>query len=287
MPFIVASLCLLFADCVETTRALTRDETVAVFGRLVVPAECRLDLKGHTLRYTYLTQLEGTGEITDSSTGEPGRLELQIENDCTETFTLSGNLQLVKSGEGTLKAADKQFYTGGTVIEDGVLTVASTKYSLGNQDFRPFGSSPSVITIAERGKLYPHGLTGWKNVYDIILAGGEIVNTLKTDQLKKFDAKVTLTEDSRLSAIKNEKGDPSPAGFAGDFDLNGHTLLLKIESPVYLTGTFSNGTLITYGTCTNHVPQALDLKTVAFKSHTAIEGEENILLSRPFCVIIK
>lgn len=275
------------ADYVETSRTLTRDETIAVYGRLRVPDAVRIDLAGQALTYTYVTALEGAGEITDSSTGAPGTLTLALEDDATEAMKLSGNLRLVKAGEGELKAADCQSYTGGTIISNGILTVASMKYSLNTKEFRPFGATPSRLTIAPRGKLYPHGLTSWPGHYDIELAGGEIVNSLKTDAQKKFDAAVTLTADSRLSAVRNEKNELAPAGFAGAIALGGHTLLVKVESPVYLTGTISNGTLVTYGTCTNHIPARLDLRTVVFRSHAPLEGEENLLRARPFTILIR
>ncbi|ECF7398810.1 autotransporter outer membrane beta-barrel domain-containing protein, partial [Salmonella enterica subsp. enterica serovar 4,12:d:-] len=82
-------------------------------------------ISGGTLVATNVEAL-GTGDVTNNAT-----LELNTGGDFTNN--ISGNGQVVKSGDDTLTFSGSNTYTGGTTINDGTL-VATSVEALGSGD---------------------------------------------------------------------------------------------------------------------------------------------------------
>ncbi len=112
----------------DATLAADADWT-AVDNRLSVTG--LLDLQGHTLR---LSRFAGSGTITDTSTdtGVPGEVHIVVPANETvgnSSTALTGNLKLVKEGEGSfLPTKTDQTYTGGTEIAGGLFKAWTCHY---------------------------------------------------------------------------------------------------------------------------------------------------------------
>jgi autotransporter-associated beta strand protein len=109
-----------------------------------------LDLNG---RKAVLPLLRGFGTVTDSTTdaAHPGELHVNVpEGQSIENVvvTITGNVRLVKTGSGEMIAnKPNQSYTGGTCIEAGVLTAATTSHPFGN------GNGTQTITVLNGATL--------------------------------------------------------------------------------------------------------------------------------------
>ena len=81
-----------------------------------------LDLEGHSIRLNSEAGFGVTFAVTDSSTGGPGELHLDVPTGSTfdnRLMFLSGNLKLVKEGGGVLRLVRADPFTGGEVIVGG------------------------------------------------------------------------------------------------------------------------------------------------------------------------
>ena len=100
-----------------------------------------IDLRGHSLS---LSTLSGAGTITDTSTDAPGELHVVVATgELTNMgITFSGNMKVVKDGEGTFVASQiDQSYTGGTLVTNGVLRIGTSQNPLGS------GNGTRTVTV--------------------------------------------------------------------------------------------------------------------------------------------
>ena len=226
-------------------------------------------LGGHTLT---LADTKGSGTIT----GE-GKLVVDVAEGKTVTngsLTLSGAMQLEKTGEGTFTASKtSQTYTGGTTVTGGTFIPGA------NGTSRTTGASGSQITVGSGGVF---NLNGKYNFYDygFVLDGGALKNdaSIANVQATACIASVTLVADSsfildqHFGLINNTV---NSAYAQVNLDLGGHTLTLRGGRALYMTNvkatqgrivasgeTFvSSG--VTYGTRINcYTPPASDLSAV-------------------------
>lgn len=237
-------------------------------------------LGGNTLT---LADTKGSGTIT----GE-GKLVVDVAEGKTVTngsLTLSGAMQLEKTGEGTFTASKTgQTYTGGTVVTGGTFIPGA------NGTSRTTGASGSQITVGADGVF---NLNGKCNFYDygFVLDGG----ALKADASSSSPsadpciASVTLVADSSFIldahfGLINKKVNNAYAQV--NLDLRGHTLTLHGGRALYMTNvkatqgrivatgeTFTGSSGGLYGTRINcHTPPASDLSAVelVMNGHSAV-----------------
>ena len=214
--------------------ALSADEDWTDFESIDVASGVVIDLKGHDLT---VSGLDGVGEITDSVV-VGGSLVFDVPAVFTsgyeakiENVSLTGNLKLVKTGEGLLKAAKTgQAYTGGTDILGGVLRVAvGASHSMtGDSPLGPNTSSGhNRVYLGPNGTLDPAGTQGW-GYHDLTLAGGTVSNTVACGNISYgvFNPSTTVTADSAFATMQNY-GWTVP-------ELGGHTIQLRVKSSTTL-----------------------------------------------------
>ena len=130
------------------------------------PTTSTIDLGGHALT---LGGFAGLGEITDTA---GGTLRVNVPSGATvenQMMAITGELALVKVGEGTFVAtASEQTYTGGTTVENGTLKAGT------GDARRPFGVDGSQITVAQGATFDANGC-GFFGVYRFVSNGGTLV----------------------------------------------------------------------------------------------------------------
>ncbi|MBP5321687.1 MAG: hypothetical protein J6334_11930 [Kiritimatiellae bacterium] len=105
-----------------------------------------IDLNGKRVT---LKQFKGVGEITDSTTdtAHPGELHLSAAEHAAEEnvfVAITGNVKLIKEGEGTLTVSrGGQSYTGGTEVRGGSLILGTATHPLGP------GDGTQMVTVNE------------------------------------------------------------------------------------------------------------------------------------------
>ena len=215
------------------------------FESVTVASGVTIDLKGHNLT---ISGLNGSGTITDSVGG--GELHYHVPATYAsgyeakiEGVSLTGGLKLVKEGPGQLTAIkQRQTYTGGTVVDAGILKYGCTGNNSIDSTY-PFGyssaSEKGTISVSAGAILDPAGSHNWEN-HTITLNGGMISNTVaQTSGL--FNPKLVLTADSTFASEKSY----SLAVTSGN--LNGHTLRVWFahngETLNFCPDGLSNGTV--------------------------------------------
>ena len=210
-----------------TNYNLTEDEDWSGFESVSVYSEgVTLDLKGHKLT---ITGLDGYGTITDSVGG--GELHFLVPAAYgsgyvakIENVSLTGKLKLVKEGPGTLTAIKEgQTFTGGTVIDGGILKYGCSNKSI--NDKHPFGNwsdgAPCPVVINAGGVLDPAGSEGWGN-HNLTFNGGMVSNTVActATHYGVFNPSLTVNADFTFATMQNY-------GWAIG-ELNGHTATVSI-----------------------------------------------------------
>lgn len=208
---------------------LTEDEDWSGFESVSVYSEgVTLDLKGHKLT---ITGLDGYGTITDSIGG--GELHFNVPAVYgsgyvakIENVPLTGGLTLVKEGPGTLTAIkEEQKFTGGTVIDGGVLKYGCSTKNI--NDKHPFGnwsaSDKCPVVINAGGVLDPAGSEGWGN-HHVTFNGGMVSNTVvwTSSNYGVFNPSLTVNADFTFATMQNY-------GWAIG-ELNGHTATVYIAN---------------------------------------------------------
>ncbi|MBO7683601.1 MAG: hypothetical protein J6T51_02620 [Kiritimatiellae bacterium] len=231
----VAGTVTLNADADWTSRGMLHFESDAV-----------IDLNGHSLT---IVGAFGTGTIRDSSSGTPGELHFVTPpfSEIESSLALTGNLKVVKEGEGSLALIRSgQTFTGGVVVAAGTAYAPKgankNTYAESNSYWGPSGGT---ITVMPGATFDNKGNAGYATK-QFILAGGTLANT--GFAMSSFDAGIfshlRLTADSYLDATISMHFWEQSATDAHT-DLGGHTLTTYIgySNHVYLNTVFSNGTL--------------------------------------------
>ena len=162
-------------------------------------------------------------------TGRFGRLYVAVPSGTTTNsgVTLSGELRLVKEGEGALVVAKTgQTYGGGTEIAGGTLKPGAG----GSSSSHPFGAAGRDIIVHDGAVLDAAGQVGFGK-YEITLDGGDLTNTGAdaTVEAETQFRRVRLTKDSSLTATRSMffgvNDDEASTVYLG-----GHTLTVSIAS---------------------------------------------------------
>ena len=182
-------------------------------------------LGGNTLT---LADTKGSGTITGA-----GKLVVDVAGGNTVTngsLTLSGAMQLEKTGEGTFTASKTgQTYTGGTVVSGGTFIPGA------NGTSRTTGASGSQITVGSGGVFDLNGHYAFQD-YRFVLDGGALKNgTSYSDSHKAACiASVTLAADSSF-ILDAHFGLINSSYAQVNLDLGGHTLTLRGGRALYMT----------------------------------------------------
>ena len=201
-----------------------------------------------TTQHAFLTNTSSTGALTAGENvicmagQNPGELHVDVPQGVTNenyATVLSGNLRLVKEGEGTFVGGKSgQKYGGGTVVAAGAarprtaiqnsLTYYEAQYF--------FGGEYSKLTI-ESGALFDIAGHYAYRVHDIVLNGGTIANSGPDQTSEGYGGigNLTLTADSTLDMqCSTELYGGTLAAFkypeGGRIELGGHTLTVRIGS---------------------------------------------------------
>ncbi len=239
-------------------------------------------LGGHTLT---LADTKGSGTIT----GE-GKLVVDVAGGNTVTngsLTLSGALQLEKTGEGTFTASKaSQTYTGGTVVSGGTFIPGAIGTS------RTTGASGSQITVGADGVFNLNGRNAFQD-YRFVLDGGALKNDVAIASVHEVVgiASITLVADSSI-ILDQHIGLYNSNKAQVNLDLGGHTLTLHGGAALYMTNvkatqgrivltgeTYASGTGGTRINC--HTSPASDLSAaeLVMNGHSAV-----LVLASPFKV---
>ena len=154
-----------------------------------------------------------------------GHLHVVVPSGATvdnSDVAITGNLRLVKEGDGTLKVTKTgQKYGCGTEVRKGTLTMGST----GNNT--PLGKAGTEVTVCSNAVVEMNAKANFY-FYSFNLAGGTIQNTAADLASSSAHLKrMRLTDDSILKPTRNY-------GFIGNnytestIYLNGHTLDVQI-----------------------------------------------------------
>ena len=256
------------------TITLDNDADWTARGMLHFESDAVIDLNGHSLT---IVGAFGDGTITDSSSGAPGELHIVTPpfSEIESSLALTGNMKVVKEGEGSLALIRKnQTFTGGVVVAGGTAYAPKgankNSYAESNSYWGPSGGT---ITVMPGATFDNKGNAGYASK-QFILAGGTLANT--GHAMSSFDAgifsHIKLTEDSFLNAESAvhiwANGDATSC-----VDLGGHTLSVSIGYSItlYLNTVVSNGTMDVVsggylrpstksGTVINHGSDTLDLR---------------------------
>ena len=241
-----------------------------------------ITLGGHTLT---LADTKGAGTIT----GE-GKLVVDVAEGKTVTngsLTLSGALQLEKTGEGTFTASKTgQTYTGGTVVSGGTFIPGAIGTS------RTTGASGSQITVGSGGVFNLNGRNAFQD-YRFVLDGGALKNDVAIASVHEVVgiASITLAADSSI-ILDQHIGLYNSNKAQVNLDLGGHTLTLHGGAALYMTNvkatqgrivltgeTYASGTGGTRINC--HTSPASDLSAaeLVMNGHSAV-----LVLASPFKV---
>lgn len=165
------------------------------------------------------------------NTGRSGRLHVAVPSG-TKTnsgVALSGNLRLVKEGEGTLVVAKtEQTYAGGTEVAGGILKPGA------EGRVHPFGAEGRDIVVRESAVLDAAGQIGFGK-YEITLDGGTLRNTGNGagNEAQSQFRRVRLAKDSSLTSTSDMFFGVSGAE-ASTIYLGGHRLAVSIGAGKYL-----------------------------------------------------
>ena len=235
--------------CFRTTNVvLNGDCDLRTWGTPVFADGVRIDLNGRALRVASLADDDfANAVITNSNAGAVAELRVDVAEGTrmiNTSASILGGVKLVKEGLGTYVAAkNRQGYTGGTTILEGVLEKGESKkdFLMENLcDARNYqlGAVGSTITVttngANRGVFDIKGMfaqnTGCAE-YALVMDGGLVQNTGNDVQQRYgqfFD--VRLTADSEFSVASDWGMFSSELARATAIDLGGHTLKIAIAN---------------------------------------------------------
>ena len=167
-----------------------------------------------------------------------GHLHVDVPsgNAYNRTVSLTGNLRLVKDGNGTFIAMKTgQSYSGGTDVTKGKLTLGAAGSDM------PFGVQGGDITIRSGATIDLNGSTGY-HFYGFTIDGGTLKYTGTNRNSGSMLNRVRLTDDSILDIVTNYGFFGEDANKPTFLDLGGHTLDLKIAAAKFCR--FYNTTIL-------------------------------------------
>ncbi len=184
-----------------------------------------VEMNGHALT---LPAVAGAGTVQNSASGDAKELIIALASDCTNGDTaFTGNLKLVKTGDGVLTSSIAQSYTGGTEVRRGTIQAPQSTAAY-NASFTPFGTG--TITVNSNAVLNAQSTVAYTN--SVILNGGTIRGGAGSGSANQRPIVMLerVTEDSSI----NQAVKAIEIGVAGTTtDLNGHTVAVSIAYDTY------------------------------------------------------
>lgn len=145
------------------------------------------------------------------------------------TVAISNSVKVVKLGAGTYASNKQQYYTGGTFVSEGRITLESTDNAL----YSVFGNWGTEVLVASNAQvLAENGGFQLLNGYKVTIAGdgpdgnGAIYGKAKRygQYNHSFIGGLSLSGDASISTIVDDAFNLNNNGQGIDIALNGHTL---------------------------------------------------------------
>ena len=211
----------------ETLR-LDADCDWSALGEIALNDAAVLDLNGHNLKVAGITAggYLGAKIVNNSETLSTLTVTNASGTTALDGVVVQGNVAIVKKGAGAMLATPTSTYTGGLVVEEGLVTCGGNNAPLGSL------TTNGGVTLYTNAVLELNGrydITG----YPVTLVGGELKNSGAdvgngTAQLKD----VKLEADSTWTIAMNY-GLIGPGHSVTTLDLGGNTLTVPLTSGKY------------------------------------------------------
>jgi hypothetical protein len=208
----------------ETLR-LDADCDWSALGEITLNSGAVLDLNGHSLKVAGITAggYLGAKIVNNSEILSTLTMENASGTTALDGVAVQGNVAVVKKGAGAMRATPTSTYTGGLVVEEGLVTCGGNNAPLGSL------TTNGGVTLHTNAVLELNGrydITG----YPVTLVGGELKNSGAdvgngTAQLKD----VKLEADSTWTIAMNY-GLIGPGHSVTTLDLGGNTLTVPLTS---------------------------------------------------------
>ena len=227
IPFTTASFTMGTEQSETLTLAADCDWTA--LGEIALNNAATLDLNGHNLT---VAGLSAGGYLGAKIVNNSGTLStLTVTNAAgmvaLDGVAVTGNIAIVKKGEGAMRATPGSAYTGGLDVQGGTVTSAYR----GDNPLGLMNTSDDsdVVRLGTNAVLELNGkydITGYK----FILAGGELKNTaVDTGDGSAQIANLLLEADSKWT-VAMSGGIIQSGHNKATLDLGGHTLTVPITS---------------------------------------------------------
>ena len=180
-------------------------------------------MDGHSLT---IPAVAGEGTVQNSAAGDAKELTITLASDSTNGDTaFTGNLKLVKTGDGVLTSSIAQSYSGGTEVRRGTIQAPQSTAAY-NASFTPFGTG--TITVNSNAVFNAQNTVAYRN--NVILNGGTISGGAGDGGNRPVVMLERVTEDSAI----NQAVKAIDIGVAGTTtDLNGHAVSVSIAYSTY------------------------------------------------------
>ena len=182
-----------------------------------------VEMDGHSLT---IPAVAGEGTVQNSAAGDAKELTITLASDSTNGDTaFTGNLKLVKTGDGVLTSSIAQSYSGGTEVRRGTIQAPQSTAAY-NASFTPFGTG--TITVNSNAVFNAQNTVAYRN--NVILNGGTISGGAGDGGNRPVVMLERVTEDSAI----NQAVKAIDIGVAGTTtDLNGHAVSVSIAYSTY------------------------------------------------------
>ena len=227
IPFTTASFTMGTEQSETLTLAADCDWTA--LGEIALNNAATLDLNGHNLT---VAGLSAGGYLGAKIVNNSGTLStLTVTNAAgmvaLDGVAVTGNIAIVKKGEGAMRATPGSAYTGGLDVQGGTVTSAYRGDNpLGLMNTSDDGDTVRLGTNAVLELNGKYDITGYK----FILAGGELKNTaVDTGDGSAQIANLLLEADSKWT-VAMSGGIIQSGHNVATLDLGGHTLTVPITS---------------------------------------------------------
>ena len=208
----------------ETLR-LDADCDWTALGEITLNDAAVLDLNGHSLKVAGLSAggYLGAKVVNNSETLSTLTVTNVAGKTTLDGVAVQGNVAVVKQGAGAMRATPSSTYTGGLVVDEGLVTCGGNNAPLGSL------TTNDGVTLYTNAVLELNGrfdITG----YPITLVGGELKNSGGDVANNKAQlANVRLEADSTWTIVNNN-GLIGSGYSATTLDLGGNTLTVPLTS---------------------------------------------------------